>query len=118
MNAAEQLRADGVDITVVDLRTLKPLDLTTVRDAVEATGRLVMFDTCWKSFGIGAEVVAGLVESGVRLSAPPVRLGLPDAPAPASRSLEAAYYRTAGQFLTERERDLSQTRCATGVGVA
>jgi acetoin:2,6-dichlorophenolindophenol oxidoreductase subunit beta len=96
--AAERLYIDGVDVTVVDLRTLKPLDMGTVTRAVDRTGRLVVLDTCWKSFGVGSEILASLVESGVRFAAPPVRLALPDAPAPATRSLEAGYFITQTQI--------------------
>jgi pyruvate dehydrogenase E1 component beta subunit len=108
LGAADQLRAEGIDITVVDLRTLKPLDRRTIRDAVAHTGRVLVLDVCWKTFGLGAEIVASLAEAGVRLQAPPVRLGLPDAPAPASRSLEAAY------FLDERRIVESVRRLITG----
>ena len=96
--AAERLHVDGIDVTVVDLRTLKPLDMETVGRAIERTGRVVVLDTCWKSFGLGAEILATLAESGMPLAAPPVRLALPDAPAPATRSLEAGYFITQQQI--------------------
>lgn len=91
LSAAARLRIEGISVTVVDLRTLKPLDLATIMPTVESTGRLVVLDTCWKSFGLGGEIIASVAERGVALSAPPVRVALPDAPAPAARSLEAGY---------------------------
>ena len=109
LSAAAQLHADGIDVTVVDLRTLKPLDMDTVCLAVARTGRVVVLDTCWKSFGLGSEILAALAESGVTLTAPPVRLALPDAPAPAARSLEAGYFITQQQ-ITDAVRSVVTTR--------
>lgn len=92
LEAAKQLSVDGIEITVVDLCSLKPIDMETVKRAVERTGRVVVLDTCWKSFGVGGEILAALLESGVHFAVRPVRLALPDAPAPATRSLEAGYF--------------------------
>jgi len=98
LDAAHRLSADGIDVSVVDLRTLKPLDMKTVARSVAQTQRVVVLDTCWKSFGLGAEILAGLFEQGVPMSAPPIRIALPDAPAPATRSLEAGYFITQQQI--------------------
>jgi acetoin:2,6-dichlorophenolindophenol oxidoreductase subunit beta len=106
--AAERLQVEGIGVTVVDLRTLKPLDMGTVRRAVERTGRVVVLDTCWKSFGLGSEILAALAESAVPLAAPPVRLALPDAPAPAARSLEEGYFITQ-QHITDAVRRVATT---------
>jgi acetoin:2,6-dichlorophenolindophenol oxidoreductase subunit beta len=99
LEAAERLQTDGIDVMVVDLRTLKPLDVETIRSAAALTGRVVVLDTCWKSFGVGSEILAVLAENAVPLIAPPVRLALPDVPAPAARSLEAGYFVTQQQII-------------------
>ena len=94
MRAAEMLEKEGVYAEVIDLRTLKPLDESLVFSSVKKTGRMVVADSGWKSFGAGAEIAARVVESGVFrcLRAPVARVSLPDMPAPASRTLEKAYY--------------------------
>ncbi len=90
--AAELLDGEGVSCEVIDLRTLKPFDRAAVIRSCRATGRLVVCDTGWRTGGIGAEIVAAVVEAGVRLNSAPQRVALPDCPAPASRTLESVYY--------------------------
>src|SRR5437763_7266841 len=95
MLAAEELAGRGVDVEVVDLRSLNPLDAETILRSVEKTRRLVTADGGWGTAGVGAEVAAVAV-SGPRmpLKAPVARVGLAPAPAPMSRPLEAAFYPT------------------------
>ncbi|MEW6668921.1 MAG: pyruvate dehydrogenase complex E1 component subunit beta [Thermodesulfobacteriota bacterium] len=93
MKAAERLAADGVDVEVIDLRSIKPLDQEMLLESVKKTGRLVVADVGWQSFGVSAEVAALVSGPGFdALKAPIMRVALPDCPAPASRALEAAYY--------------------------
>lgn len=93
MDAAATLAAEGIECEVVDLRTLSPLDDGIVTDSVKKTGRLVVADTGWKSFGVGAEVAARVVEKAFKsLKAPVVRVNPPDVPTPSSHVLEDAYY--------------------------
>jgi len=91
--AADQLTAAGVSVEVIDPRTAKPLDRDLILSSICKTGRLVVADVGWKSFGVSAEIAAMAAEEvlGV-LKAPIVRVALPDCPAPASRTLEAVYY--------------------------
>lgn len=93
MCAADILKNEGIDCEVIDLRTLKPLDMPHILESVSKTGRLVIADTGWKETGIGSEVIARVVEDGFGvLKAPPERVNLPEAPTPASPALEKAYY--------------------------
>ena len=87
-----RLDESGISAELVDLRTIKPLDMSAVLTSVKKTGRVLILDVGWKSFGVSAEVAARIAESGLQLKKPICRLGLPDTPAPASRSLEDAYY--------------------------
>jgi pyruvate/2-oxoglutarate/acetoin dehydrogenase E1 component len=102
VKAAELLNKDGWSAEVVDLRTVKPLDGELILGSVNKTGRLVVADGGWKSFGIGGEIIARVTESNVfkRLKAPAVRVALPDIPAPASGPLEKAYYPDADSIVT------------------
>jgi acetoin:2,6-dichlorophenolindophenol oxidoreductase subunit beta len=93
MKACEELKQEGISVELVDPRTIKPLDKELVLKSLRKTGRLVVADVGWKSFGVAAEVCAIAVEEAFSfLKAPAVRVALPDCPAPATRSLETAYY--------------------------
>lgn len=93
VKAAAELERRGIDVEVVDLRSIKPLDRATIVASVRKTGRLLAVDGGWTSFGTAAEIVATVAESAdLQLRSPARRLALVDAPAPAARTLEAAYY--------------------------
>jgi pyruvate/2-oxoglutarate/acetoin dehydrogenase E1 component len=102
LKAAELLDKEGWSAEVIDLRTIKPMDDDLILGSVNKTGRLVIADGGWKSFGIGGEIIARVAESDVfkRLKAPAVRVALPDIPAPASGPLEKAYYPDADSIVT------------------
>lgn len=96
VKAAATLAERGIDAEVIDLRTIKPLDRDAVVTSVRKTGRLLVVDGGWKSFGVSAEVAAVACEEAFdALRGPVRRLALPDTPAPAARSLEHGYYRHA-----------------------
>lgn len=90
--AAETLAAEGIDATVLDLRSLRPLDLGPVIDAATRTGRLLVAHEAPGPVGIGAEVVAGVVSSSAfdHLLSPPVRVTGGDTPMPYAPALERA----------------------------
>ncbi len=93
INAAESLALDGIDVELIDLRTIKPLDKECILASVRKTGRLVITDGAWKSFGVAAEIQAMVFEDAFEvMKSSPVRVCLPDCPAPASASLENVYY--------------------------
>lgn len=91
--AAELLKDEGIHVELVDPRTIRPLDMKTIRASVEKTGRLVICDVAHRTAGYGAEVVCRLAEQAPGcLKAPVQRVSFPDLPTPASSELEAAYY--------------------------
>jgi pyruvate/2-oxoglutarate/acetoin dehydrogenase E1 component len=91
--ALPQLEAEGIDVELIDLRTVKPLDADLIIVSVRKTGRLVVADGGWQTCGLAAEVIALVAENAFdALKAPVKRITLPDCPAPASAVLEAAYY--------------------------
>ncbi|MFC2059687.1 alpha-ketoacid dehydrogenase subunit beta [Chloroflexota bacterium] len=93
IEAAENLAKEGIDVEVIDVRSLKPLDEDLLFESVKKTGRLVIADGGWKTCGVGAEISAMVVEKAFEhLKAPVIRVSLPDAPAPASSALERVYY--------------------------
>ncbi|PYN92950.1 MAG: alpha-ketoacid dehydrogenase subunit beta [Candidatus Rokuibacteriota bacterium] len=95
LRAAEELETRGIDVEVIDLRSLRPLDKAAILASVRKTGRLVTADGGWPTAGVGAEIAAVVAsEAYESLRAPVVRVALPDLPAPMSEPLEKAFYRT------------------------
>jgi pyruvate/2-oxoglutarate/acetoin dehydrogenase E1 component len=86
LRAAEALESEGIDVEVVDLRSLQPLDTSTVLDSVKRTGRLVTVHESWVTGGLGAEVVARVAETCPHaLRAPSIRLGTAAVPVPSGK---------------------------------
>ncbi len=87
--AAEELAAEGISVELIDLRSVVPLDTATVAQSVRKTGRLLVVDEDYQSFGLSAELITRVLESGVS----PISFGrhaVPDVPIPGALSLEKA----------------------------
>jgi len=105
--AAESLENEGIDVEVIDLRSLKPLDERLLFDSVRKTGRLVVADGGWKTCGVAAEISALVAEKSFSyLKAPILRVSLPDIPAPASSPLEKAFYPDSNDIILSVKRVL------------
>lgn len=90
LQAAEKLAEEGIEAEVVDLRTLRPLDTDTIVESVKKTSRLVSAEEGWGPMGVGAEVVARVIEHAFDyLDAPPLRVHQEDVPLPYAANLEA-----------------------------
>jgi len=90
--AADELAGEGIEIEVVDLRSVKPLDTDTVMASVARTGRLLAVGESWPWGGVTAEVVSRVACEGFGLlDAPPQRLNAKDTPVPAHPDLWAAH---------------------------
>jgi acetoin:2,6-dichlorophenolindophenol oxidoreductase subunit beta len=91
--AAARVAADGIEVEVIDVRTLKPLDEGIIFESLEKTGRLLVVDTAWAMGGVCAEIGCLAAERAFHLLRAPVRrIGLPDVPTPAGFTLEQFYY--------------------------
>jgi len=88
--AAEEVAKDVIGVEVVDLRTLVPLDREAILTSVGKTGRLLVADEDYRSFGVSGEIAAIVAEhlDRIHLKPPIRRLGVPDVPIPYSRPLE------------------------------
>lgn len=87
--AAETLAKDDVDVEIVDLRTLRPLDMSPVYESVHKTNRAVVVTEEWRSFGVGAEVAARIGEECFDwLDAPVGRVGAEEVPLPYAKNVE------------------------------
>jgi acetoin:2,6-dichlorophenolindophenol oxidoreductase subunit beta len=106
VKAVQQLAGEGIDVELIDLRTVKPLDHDLILESVKKTGRLVVADGGWKTCGVAAEIAALVGEAAFQyLKAPIRRITLPDCPAPASSTLERVYYPTA-ETIAQSVREL------------
>ena len=90
--AAQTAAAEGIDVEVIDLRSLRPLDTETIVNSVVKTGRAVVVHEANRFAGFGGEIAATIVESEAFdfLDAPIVRLGGKDVPIPYNPVLERA----------------------------
>lgn len=91
LDAAAELARDGIDVEVVDLRVLRPLDTATIAESVSRTHRAVIVDEGWRSGSLAAEVMARIVERCFYdLDAPPLRVCSEEVPIPYAKHMEDA----------------------------
>ena len=88
LKAAAKLAEQGVSAEVVDLRSLVPLDRETILKSVAKTGRLIVVDEDYHSYGMSGEIIASVAESGIALLSAPQRVAYPDIPIPFSPVME------------------------------
>jgi pyruvate dehydrogenase E1 component beta subunit len=89
LEAAEKLAGEGIDAEVIDLRTLRPLDIPTIISSVKKTNRLVTVEESWPVCSIGSEICARIaIEAFDYLDAPPTKVSGADVPMPYAANLE------------------------------
>jgi 2-oxoisovalerate dehydrogenase E1 component len=89
--AARELAREGIEVEVIDPRTLRPLDGETILASVRKTNRLVVVHEGWTKWGFGAEIAAMVMEEAFdHLDSPVARVGMPDLPMPYNDTLERA----------------------------
>ena len=87
--AADELAKQGIEAEIIDLRTIRPMDIETVVASVKKTGRCVTIEEGWAQSGVGAEIVARLMEKAFDyLDAPVLRVSGKDVPMPYAANLE------------------------------
>src|SRR5581483_2718790 len=107
LSAAEKLAERGVECEVIDLRTIKPLDIKTVAASVQHTNRAVVVQEQWKLFGAAGEIAAQIYEHCFDdLDAPVERVTGQDVPAPYARNLELLAFPGEQQIIDAVERVL------------
>jgi pyruvate dehydrogenase E1 component beta subunit len=101
LEAAEQLAKDGIDAEVIDLRTLKPMDIETIVESVKKTARLVTVEEGWRQSGVGAEIAAQVMELAFDyLDAPVLRVTGKDVPMPYAANLEKLALLSVAEVIT------------------
>lgn len=99
--ASEDLASEGIEVEVVDLRTVKPIDTDTVLASVARTGRVLAVGEAWAWGGCTAEIIARIASEGfMLLDAPPQRLNCRDTPVPYHPALWAVHRPTAAAIAT------------------
>jgi len=89
LKAADALAQDGINAEVIDLRSLRPMDIGTIVESVKKTGRLVTIEEGWRQSGVGAEIAARVMEDAFDwLDAPVARVAGKDVPMPYAANLE------------------------------
>jgi pyruvate dehydrogenase E1 component beta subunit len=89
LKAADALAQDGINAEVIDLRTLRPMDIGTIVESVKKTARLVTIEEGWRQSGVGAEIAARVMEEAFDwLDAPVARVAGKDVPMPYAANLE------------------------------
>jgi pyruvate dehydrogenase E1 component beta subunit len=89
LEAAERLAKDGIDVEVIDLRTLRPLDMATVLASVKKTNRIVTVEEAWPVCSVGSEICAQVaMQAFDDLDAPPAKVSGADVPMPYAANLE------------------------------
>ena len=100
LEAAETLSADGIEVEVIDLRSLVPLDENTVLSSLAKTGKLVFVDECPPRCSIASEIIALVAEKGLdSLTVPPQRVNRPAVHASVSKPLEEYMLPSAGRII-------------------
>jgi pyruvate dehydrogenase E1 component beta subunit len=99
--AAELLARDGIDAEVIDLRTLRPLDMNTIVNSVKKTGRLVTVEEAWPVCSVGSEICSAVTSAAFDyLDAPPTKVTGADVPMPYAANLEKLALPSAAQVVS------------------
>lgn len=108
MEAATELAGEGIECDVLDMRTIRPLDIDSIIASVQKTGRVVVVDQCWPFASVASEVMAQICERCFDwLDHQPVRVNTADVPTPYSKVLEAAYLPNKGRIIEAVKKTLA-----------
>ncbi len=110
LEAAKQLEAEGIDAEVIDLRTLRPLDIATIIESVKKTNRIVTVEEAWPVCSVGSEICARIAfDAFDYLDAPPTKVSGADVPMPYAANLEKLALPNAAQVVAAAKSVLYRT---------
>ena len=99
VEAAEKLAEEGIECDVLDMRTIRPLDIESIIESIKVTNRVVVVDQSWPFGGVSSEVITQIIEHGFDwLDHPPARVNTADVPTPYAKNLEAEYLPNPGRI--------------------
>ncbi|MFG0283041.1 MAG: pyruvate dehydrogenase complex E1 component subunit beta [Phycisphaerales bacterium JB039] len=107
LEACDTLASDGIECDLLDMRTIRPLDIDSIIESLQKTTRVVVVDQSWPFASVATEVITQVIEKGFDwLDAPPVRVNTDDVPTPYAKNLEAAYLPNAEKIVAAVKRTL------------
>jgi pyruvate/2-oxoglutarate/acetoin dehydrogenase E1 component len=116
MKAVEYLEQQGISAEVLDMQTIRPMDMPAIKESVRKTGRLLVVNDAWKFGGLAGEVIAAISEDeSVTLKARPQRLTYPDFPSPSTHGLTKHYYNGPREIVAAVGRVMGKTVDLTAV---
>ncbi|MCB9844592.1 MAG: pyruvate dehydrogenase complex E1 component subunit beta [Phycisphaeraceae bacterium] len=105
LEAWKTLADEGIECDVLDMRTIRPLDIDAILASLKRTNRIVVVDQCWPFASVASEVITQVIERGFDwLDAPPARVNTEDVPTPYAKNLEAAYLPNPGRIVEAVKR--------------
>lgn len=108
LEAADELAAEGIEVDVLDMRTIRPLDIDSILASVRKTGRIVVVDQSWPFASVASEVVTQVCERGFDfLDHQPLRVNSDDVPAPYAKNLEAEFLPHKGKIIKAVKKTLA-----------
>ncbi len=116
MKACEYLEQQGISVEVLDMQTLRPMDMPAIKKSVKKTGRLLVVNEAWKFGGLAGEVIASVSEDeSLELKCRPQRLTNPDFPSPSTHALTKYYYNGPQEIVAAVSRMLKKDLDLSGV---
>ncbi len=107
VEATDELLKDGIACDVLDMRTIRPLDMDSVLESLSKTGRIVVVDQCWPFASVASEVITQTCERAFDwLDHQPLRVNSDDVPTPYAKSLEAAFLPHTGKIIAAVKKTL------------
>jgi len=109
LEAAAELEAEGITVDLLDMRTIRPLDIDSVIESLKKTGRIVVVDQSWPFGSVASEVCTQVCERAFDwLDHQPLRVNSDDVPTPYAKSLESAYLPHKGKIIAAVKRTLGE----------
>jgi pyruvate dehydrogenase E1 component beta subunit len=109
LDAAQELEKEGINVDVLDMRTIKPLDTESIIRSLKKTGRVVVVDQCWPFASVASEVITQVCEKAFDyLDHQPLRVNSDDVPAPYAKNLEAEFLPHKGKIIRAVKASLNR----------
>ncbi|MCC6676823.1 MAG: alpha-ketoacid dehydrogenase subunit beta [Phycisphaerales bacterium] len=109
LEAADELAREGIEVDVLDMRTIRPLDIDSILRSIQKTGRIVVVDQSWPFASVASEVVTQVCERGFDyLDHQPLRVNSDDVPAPYAKNLEAEFLPHKGKIINAVRKSLGR----------
>jgi pyruvate dehydrogenase E1 component beta subunit len=109
LEAADELKKDGIHVDMLDMRTIRPLDIDSVVRSIKKTGRIIVVDQSWPFGGVASEVITQVCERAFDyLDHQPLRVNSDDVPAPYAKNLEAEFLPHKGKIIHAVKKTLGR----------